>query len=112
MQKSALYEELGRRIIECRGDMTQRELAEKVHISRASIANIERGNQAVSLHNLYAIAAALGIQDLRELLPVPQGASSKLVEVKSFDEIGSRDHASVNEFFNRFSVASKSRVSK
>lgn len=112
MQKSALYEELGRRIIERRGDMTQRELAEKVHISRASIANIERGNQAVSLHNLYAIASALGIQDLRDLLPVPQGASSKLVEVKSSDEIGFRDRASVNEFINRVSVATKSRDSK
>lgn len=112
MQKNALYQELGRRIVESRGGMTQKELAEKVHMSRASIANIERGNQAVSLHNLYAIATALGIQDLRALLPVSPGASSKLVEVKSSDQISARERAMANEFINRVSAANNRGLSK
>lgn len=53
--------------------LTQAELASKVKISRASIANIERGRQSILLHHVYALASALGFTKVAELLPpMPQ----------------------------------------
>lgn len=48
--------------------MKQEQLAASVGISRASLANIERGRQSVLVHHLYAIAKALHLQP-NELLP-------------------------------------------
>lgn len=42
--------------------MTQAALAAQVGLSRASIANIERGRQSVLLHNALDLASALGLQ--------------------------------------------------
>lgn len=107
MDKKSLYAALGRRIAEARGLMTQQQLAEKVEMSRASIANIERGNQSVSLFNLYVIADALGIADPADLLPMREGVASRLVEVKSsFEHLNSRDRTTVNELISRVSVSS------
>lgn len=86
--------------------MTQQQLAEKVDMSRASIANIERGNQSVSLFNLYAIAEALGVSDPADLLPMREGASSRLVEFKtSFESLNNRDRTKVNELISRVSAS-------
>ncbi len=41
--------------------LTQEELAQRVGISRASLANIETGRQSVLVHQLYALAAALDL---------------------------------------------------
>ncbi len=49
--------------------MTQLELAQKTGLSRASIANIERGQQNVGLHHLYSIAHALEVAAISDLLP-------------------------------------------
>lgn len=49
--------------------MTQNDLASLAGLSRASIANIERGHQNVALHHLYAIAEALKVSDVSDLLP-------------------------------------------
>lgn len=107
MHKKSLYAELGRRIAKARGHMTQQQLAEKVEMSRASIANIERGNQSVSLFNLYVIAEALGIADPADLLPMREGATSRLVEVKSsFEHLNIRDRTTVNELISRVTVSS------
>ena len=42
-------------------DLTQGELAERIGMSRASVANIEAGEQAVSVAVLLALATALGL---------------------------------------------------
>ena len=53
--------------------LTQAQLASKVKMSRASIANIESGRQNVLLHHVYALAAALDFTKVGELLPpLPQ----------------------------------------
>lgn len=55
--------------------LTQAQLASKVRMSRASIANIESGRQNVLLHHVYALAAALDFTKVGELLPpLPQKA--------------------------------------
>lgn len=47
---------------------TQKELAGKIGISRASLANIESGRQRLLVHQLFGLAAALEVQ-IVELLP-------------------------------------------
>lgn len=41
--------------------MTQKELAERLNVSRTSLTNIEAGRQRVSINQMYAIATALEI---------------------------------------------------
>ncbi len=67
-----LYREVGQRIRLTRRlrKLNQTELALKVGLSRTSITNIERGEQRVLLHHLYAIADALSIPPA-DLLPNP-----------------------------------------
>jgi transcriptional regulator with XRE-family HTH domain len=48
--------------------LTQEVLADRVGLSRPSIANIERGNQQVPLHMLDSFASVLGMKPC-ELLP-------------------------------------------
>lgn len=58
------YEEVGRRLRQARteADLTQQQLAAKVGLSRASVANIEAGRQPFLLHSLNAFAAALEVK--------------------------------------------------
>lgn len=51
-------------------DWSQEVLAEKLKISRGTLANIEAGRQRVLVHQLYAIAAAFELKPA-ELLPAP-----------------------------------------
>lgn len=68
----ALYREIGQAIVLLRTrqkpKMSQKSLADAVGISRASIANIERGHHRVQLHVLYDIAVALEVEP-HDLLP-------------------------------------------
>lgn len=50
-------------------EMTQAQLSESVGLSRASVANIEAGRQAVMLHQVIAFATALTVRPV-ELLPL------------------------------------------
>jgi transcriptional regulator with XRE-family HTH domain len=49
--------------------LTQETLAQRVGISRASLANIETGRQSVQVHQLYALASALDLAPADFLLP-------------------------------------------
>lgn len=70
MNPESLHQRIGLFIAARRNSlkMKQEQLATSVGISRASLANIERGRQSVLVHHLYAIAKALGLQP-SELLP-------------------------------------------
>lgn len=65
-----LYKEIGIQINTARKvrGLTQQELSELIHLTRASIANIERGSQKISLFTLYQIANALKVSP-QSLLP-------------------------------------------
>lgn len=58
----ALYKEFGQGLRRARKDakLTQKELAERVGLTRTSITNIERGSQHIALHQLYQLASVLG----------------------------------------------------
>jgi transcriptional regulator with XRE-family HTH domain len=62
--------------------LTQAQLASKVKMSRASIANIESGRQNVLLHHVYALAAALEFTKVGELLPPPPQQKSAGEELR------------------------------
>jgi len=80
MEDAALYREFGRRIAVRRSEMklTQAVLGGRVGLSRASIANIERGMQNLPLHQVYRLTEALQLDDLADLLP-PLRASEAAV---------------------------------
>ncbi|HET6184550.1 MAG TPA: helix-turn-helix transcriptional regulator [Acetobacteraceae bacterium] len=68
-----IYATLGRRVRTRREQLrlTQADLSAKVGLSRASIANIEGGRQAVLLHQFLALAEALTIPPV-DLIPSAQ----------------------------------------
>jgi len=86
MNPESLYAQIGERISASRRSnrLRQHELADRVGISRASLANIEVGRQKILVHQLCAIAVALKLPpaDLipetlapipADNLPLPQG---------------------------------------
>ena len=71
MEPQDLYTEVGNNIRRYRRAVprTQQEVAARVGLSRASLANIESGHQWVRLHHLYAIADALNLDSPTVLMP-------------------------------------------
>lgn len=70
-----LYAAIGRRVAQARKrtipkSLSQAELAERVGLTRGSIANIERGYQRPPIETLYRLAQALGTEP-HLLLPGP-----------------------------------------
>lgn len=71
MVTADFYERLGARISEARRakkGLTQERLATVIGLSRPSMVNIERGRQPLKVHQLVALADALGLA-VAELLP-------------------------------------------
>ncbi len=69
IDENILYKNIGQKIKEIReGKLTQEELAKRIGVSRASIANYEIGKQAIYISDLYKIADCLESQ-IRLFLP-------------------------------------------
>ena len=79
MDAERIYKNLGIRIRDLRKSLglTQDQLAKQVGISRASLANIERGKQQVLVHHLFALADGLQLESPAQLLLTPQGGGRK-----------------------------------
>tara|TARA_B100000282_G_scaffold58774_1_gene39003 strand:- start:4887 stop:5174 length:288 start_codon:yes stop_codon:yes gene_type:complete len=71
-----INKKLGANLKKRRDDLgfSQKSFGEKVGLSRASIANVERGEQAVNVEQLYKFADALRISPA-ELLPKSDDSS-------------------------------------
>ena len=84
MQEERFNRELGARIRAARDEarLTQEALASAVGLSRGSIANIERGDQAPPTYRLTLIAQALKL-DLMALLPSADDKESQVDRLRS-----------------------------
>lgn len=73
MRIEPLYKDIGRNIRTRRRqiDESQDSVAQQLGLSRATLANIETGRQRVLVHQLYAIARALGVKPGDLLPPQP-----------------------------------------
>ena len=71
MDDAELYLLLGRNVAAHRADkeLKQAQVAERVGLTRASLANIESGRQRVMLHHIYGLVDALGLDSITDLLP-------------------------------------------
>jgi transcriptional regulator with XRE-family HTH domain len=85
MSVEPLYKTLGALIRSQRRsvDMAQKVLANRVGLSRATLANIETGRQRVLVHQLYAIAEALGISPLDLLTTQTKAADRSQIPMPS-----------------------------
>lgn len=77
MDADQIYKNLSKRIRALRRSLglTQDQLAKRVGISRASLANIEAGRQKVLVHHLFALANALDLESPAQLLLSPRAGS-------------------------------------
>jgi ribosome-binding protein aMBF1 (putative translation factor) len=68
--ESELYELIAERIADARAraGLTQQALADRIHISRAQVANLENFATGTKVHILYRIAEACGVP-ITEILP-------------------------------------------
>lgn len=94
-----LYREFGRRLRHARkrAGLSQEDLAERLGVSRAAVANIELGRQRVALHQLVSAASTLGL-DPRDLLPF-EVPSSSVAPVAG--HLGTRDQVAVERILAR-----------
>ncbi len=75
MKVPQIYKTLGQSITTLRrnSEITQQQLADAVGISRASVANIERGEQRVFLDQAVAIASFFKLKGVDKLLAAAHG---------------------------------------
>lgn len=79
MNTERIYRNLGNRIRGLRKSLglTQDQLAKQAGMSRASLANIERGKQQVLVHHLFTISDGLQLESPAQLLLAPQEGDRK-----------------------------------
>lgn len=83
MPHDAIYKPFGRMVARRRQalEFTQVDLAGKTGLSRASVASIESGRQNVLLHQVYALAEALQLDKVADLLPAQPKHEAEAMEI-------------------------------
>ena len=84
MSDMELYCRLGRAVASRRAalDLTQSDIAEKLGLSRASLANLENGRQRIMVHQLFALVNALRLHSILDLVPEFWVPPEALPEIK------------------------------
>ena len=99
MRDEEIYLAFGRQVAARRQSLgkSQKQVAEKVGLSRASIANIESGRQSVLLHQVFALADALEMASVAEILPIRPSprVEEEMPLLMTGVEAGSREAAQV-----------------
>ena len=92
--KDAFYRLVGERIAQARRrqQLTQKGLAPAVGLSRASVANVEKGRQAVALHVLVKFSQALGVPVV-DLIPSDRDVSASSEIKQRLSELSSTERA-------------------
>jgi len=114
MNEEELYRAVGMAISQRRRELklTQDEVASKVGLSRASLANIETGRQKILLHYLYRLTSALELPGVELLLPV-RVATESVVPAKpvsiSGESLNQKQQAEVLAFVANSSAKRRAR---
>lgn len=101
MADATIYTAFGRAVATRRKelDLTQVDLAGRIGMSRASVANIESGRQNVLLHHVYRLASALEFTKVSDLLPTlsksPTGEDFDMM--LSDETVTARGKAQIND---------------
>ena len=79
-----LYRRIGQVVAKRRGELglTQSDVAEKLGLSRASLANLESGRQRIMVHQLFALVNALQLKSILNLVPKTWVPPGPLPEIK------------------------------
>ncbi len=80
-----LYRRLGRAVADRRTqlNLTQGYVAEKLGLSRASLANLENGRQRILVHQLFALVNVLKLKTILDLVPATWTPTEPLPEIKT-----------------------------
>lgn len=110
MREREIYRDFGKKIADFRNshNLTQAQLARQIGLSRASLANIERGEQRVYLHQLLALSAALAPVPFEELLPSMDRAAAKADVTLSGDKLSRAQERAVKELVSSITKTSRS----
>lgn len=83
MENIGVYKMLGRNVAVHRERlrMTQAEVASRIGLTRASLANIESGRQRVMLHHIYLLLDVLELKSILDLIP------AKVRRVESIEKL-------------------------
>lgn len=85
LDERQLYNLIGLRIKELRGQRRQEELAVAIGMLRTSVANIESGRQKTPLHVLYRVCAFLNVEPAVLLPSLIEVVKSQNLEIKIND---------------------------
>ncbi len=79
-----LYRRLGRAVAKRRAELgfTQDDVAKRLGLSRASVANLENGRQRIMVHQLFALANTLNLKTILDLVPKTWAPPGPLPEIK------------------------------
>ncbi len=71
MRQDTFYRQLGTTLAQRRREkgLSQSQVASRIDVPRARLANIETGRQSVSVHQLVELASVLGVKSVEALLP-------------------------------------------
>lgn len=109
MSEKALYRHLGRAVAARRNELTlsQDQVAAKLGLSRASIANLENGRQRIMVHQLFRLVDALNLKSILDLVPATWTFEAELPEINI--QLSPKEHSTVHSMLTSVFVDDRRR---